>query len=164
MQQPETAQPLRSRRPMTPGFPYLNAAVVALLTAVICAACSGPTSLSGPDGTALTPERIGGIWTLVTLTLQGQAEAAPPAGAISTIEVAGGRAAVRADCNRCNGPAAVGAGTLTVGPPLACTRAFCASAPFDDTFLRMLAGKSAATLDGDTLTLGSDRGVLRFRR
>jgi heat shock protein HslJ len=154
---------LRNCRAMIRQHRYLPA-VAAALAAVMCGACAGPAGPSGPDGTALTLERIGGTWTLVTLTPQGQAEAAPPAGAISTIQVAGGRAAVRADCNRCNGPAAVGAGTLTVGPPLACTRAFCASAPFDDTFLRMLAGESAATLDGDTLTLGSDRGVLRFRR
>lgn len=163
MQQPKTVQPLRNRRAMIREHPYLTV-VVAVLTAVICGACSGPTSPSAPDPAALTPKRIGGTWTLVTLKPSGQAEVAPPAGAISTVEVAGGRAAIRADCNRCNGPAAVGASTLTVGPPLACTRAFCASAPFDDTFLRMLAGESDAVLDGDTLTLGSDRGVLRFRR
>lgn len=139
-------------------------AVVAALLTVAIYGCSGPASPSGPDGTALTPERIGGAWTLVALRPPAEAETAPPAGAISTIEITGGRAAIRADCNRCNGPAAVGTSTLTVGPPLACTRAFCASAPFDDTFLRMLAGESAASLDGDTLTLDSDRGVLRFRR
>ena len=144
--------------------PSPTVVVAALLTAAIGGACSGPISPSGPDGTALTPERIGGTWTLVTLMPPGQAEVAPPAGAISSVEVADGRAAIRADCNRCNGPAVVGASTLTVGPPLACTRAFCASAPFDDAFLRMLAGESAATLAGDTLPLGSDRGVLRFRR
>jgi len=144
-------------------LPYLTVAA-ALLTTVICGACSGPTSLSGPDGTAPTLERIGGTWTLVTLKPPGQAEVAPPAGAISSMEVADGRAAIRADCNRCNGPAAVGASTLTVGPILACTRAACASAPLDAAFLRILAGESAATLEGDTLTLGSDRGVLLFRR
>ena len=94
----------------------------------------------------------------------GQAEAAPPAGAILSLEIANGLAAIVADCNRCNGPVVVGASTLTVGPLLACTRAFCASAPFDDSFLKMLSGESAATLDGNTLTLRSDRGVLRFRR
>jgi heat shock protein HslJ len=144
--------------------PYQTVVAAALLTVAIGGACSGPTSPSGPDGAALVPERIGGTWTLVTLRPPGQAEVAPPAGAISSVEVVDGRAAIRADCNRCNGPAVVGASTLTIGPLLACTRAFCASAPFDDAFLRMLAGESAAALDGNTLTLGSDRGVLRFRR
>ena len=144
-------------------LPYITV-VVALLTAVFCGACSGPMSPSGLDGTALTPERVGGTWTLVALQSQGQAEVAPPAGAIFRMEIADGRVAITADCNRCNGPAVVGASTLTVGPLLACTRAFCAAAPFDDVYLRMLAGEGVATLDGDTLTFRSDRGILRFRR
>lgn len=164
MQQPETAQPLRNCRAMIRQLPYLTVVVAALLTAVICGACSGLTSPSGLDGTALSPERVGGTWTLVTLQPPGQAEVAPPAGAIFSMEIANGRAAITADCNRCNGPAVVGASTLTVGPLLACTRAFCASAPFDDAFLRILAGESAATLDGNTLTFRSDRGIFHFRR
>ena len=80
------------------------------------------------------------------------------------MEIVDDRAAIAADCNRCNGPAVVDVSTLTVGPLLACTRAICASAPFDAAFLRILAGESAAAIDGNTLTLGSDRGVLRFRR
>ena len=164
MQQLEAAQPLRNCGAMIRQRPYLTGVVAALLTAMICSACSGPTSPSGLDATALTPDRIGGTWTLVTLQPPGQAEVAPPPGAIFSMEIADGRAAITADCNRCNGPAVVGASTLTVGPLLACTRAFCASAPFDDTFLRILAGESSATLDGNTLTRGSDRGVLRFRR
>lgn len=114
----------------------------------------GPLSLQG----------IAGTWTLVTQQLQGQPEVPPPAGSTFSMEIADGRAAIRADCNRCNGPAAVGASTVTVGPLLACTRAYCASAPFDDAFVRTLAGESAAAIDGDTLTLRSDRGVFRFTR
>ncbi len=163
MQQPETAQPLRMDRAMVRQLPYI-VVVMASLTAAAFGACSGPTSPSGLDGTALTPERIGGTWTLVTQQPPGQAEVAPPAGAIFGMEITDDRAAIAVDCNRCNGQAVVGASTLTVGPLLACTRAFCASAPFDDAFLRILAGESAAAIDGNTLTLGSDRGVLRFRR
>ena len=144
--------------------PYVTVAVAALLIAVMSGACFDPTSPSGGDGSALTAGRIGGTWTLETQQPPGQAEVAPPARAIFTTEIADGRAAIAADCNRCNGPAVVGVGTLTIGPLLACTRAFCASAPFDDAFLRMLAGESAASIDGNTLTLRSDRGVLRFRR
>jgi heat shock protein HslJ len=105
-----------------------------------------------------------GAWTLATLQSPGQAAVAPPAGATLGLEIADGRAAITADCNRCSGQAAIGESSLTVGPLLACTRAFCPSAPFDDAFLKALAGESAATLDGNTLTLASDRGVLRFRR
>lgn len=149
---------------MSRQLPYPTVVVTALLAAVVCGACSSPTSPSGMNGTALTPERIGGTWTLVTQQLPGQAEVAPPAGSTFSLEIADDRAAIRADCNRCNGPAAVGADTVTVGPLLACTRAFCASAPFDDAFVRILAGEGPATIDGNTLTLRSDRGVLRFRR
>ena len=119
-------------------LPYRIGVVAALLTAVICAACSGPTSPAALDGTALA--RVGGTWTLLTVQPPGEAEVAPPAGANFRMEIADGRAAITADCNRCNGPAVVGASTLTVGPVLACTRAFCASAPFDAAFLRVLAG------------------------
>lgn len=138
--------------------------VVAIFASVLFGACSGPTSPSYLDGQARTAERIAGTWTLVAQQLPGQAEVAPPARAIFSLEIADGRAAITADCNRCNGAAAVGTSTVTVGPLLACTRAFCASAPFDDAFLRVLAGESAAAIDVTTLTLRSDRGVLRFRR
>ena len=76
-----------------------------------------------------------------------------------------GRAAVTADCNRCNGAAAIGDNTLTLGPALACTRAFCTtSAPFDTTFVQILGTESVASIDGSLLTLRSERGILRFRR
>jgi heat shock protein HslJ len=134
-----------------------------LVVAVASAACSGPTTPSQP-GDPLTPERIAGRWMLVSQQVQGEAEAMPPAGAPFSLEIVDGRAQVVADCNRCNGTAMVGTATITAGPLLACTRAFCPSAPFDDRFLRILAGESAAAIDGSALTLRSDRGVLRFRR
>ena len=76
-----------------------------------------------------------------------------------------GRAAVRADCNRCNGLASVSGDVVTFDPALACTRAYCAtSAPFDTAFVRLLADENRASIDGSTLTLRSERGTLRFRR
>jgi len=142
--------------------PYLRHLVVAaLLASVTVAACSGPT---GPTDTALSTERIAGTWTLTGQQPTGQGEIVPPAGVVFSLEIVDGRAAVRADCNRCNGAATVGDSTITVGPLMACTRAFCPSAPLDDTFLKLLSGDNTATIDGNTLTLRSDRGVLRFRR
>ena len=107
---------------------------------------------------------MAGTWTLTAQQPTGQSAVTPPDGVVFSIEIVDGRAAVRADCNRCNGLAAVGENTVTVGPLMACTRAFCPSAPLDDAFLKLLSGESAATIDGDTLILRSDRGVLRFRR
>jgi len=149
---------------MTPQPRCFAVLAMTLCVAVVCAACSSQSSPSGPGGMVITPDRINGSWTLLTLQPQGQPETGPPAGAMFVMEIAGGRAAVRADCNRCSGPAIVGGTTLTVGPAMACTRAFCASAPLDDVFLRILSGESTASIEGDVLALRADRGILRFRR
>jgi heat shock protein HslJ len=109
-------------------------------------------------------ERIVGVWTLVSRQLPGESAVAAPAATFTFQVTTEGRAAVRADCNQCGGAASVGAGTVTVGPALACTRAFCSTAPFDTRYVQMLSGDSAAEIDGDTLTLRSDRGTLRFQR
>jgi heat shock protein HslJ len=133
-------------------------ATLAVVTAAASVRCTSPTA------PLPLQENIGGTWTLTALQRVGQAEVTPPVGTTFAMEIADGRATVTADCNRCTGAAVVGTDTLTIGPILACTRAFCPSAPFDDTFVRMLGGESAATIDGSRLTLRSDRGVLRFRR
>jgi len=140
---------------MTCQASHAIAIAVTLGAAIFCGACSGPTS---PSNDAALEERIGGRWTLAAQKVEGQAETAPPAGTVFGIEIADARVAVVADCNRCNGPTFVGDNTITVGPALACTRAFCSSAPFDNTFVRLLAGESTATMDGQTLVLRSERG------
>lgn len=144
-----------------PGFLNVTSAavVVTLLAGLLSSACSNPTS-----PTTLTQEQLAGTWTLVGQQRPGEAEIPPPPGVFFRMELADGRAAITADCNRCSGPGTVGDSSVTIGPTLACTRAFCASAPADDIFLRLLAGESSATLDGDRLTLRSERGVLRFQR
>ncbi len=109
-------------------------------------------------------DRIGGAWLLVSRQLPGESAAPPPATTMFSLEISDGRAGIRADCNQCNGQATVGTNSVTVGPGVACTRAFCSSSPYDNTFVQILAGESAATIEGDALTLRSDRGVLRFRR
>ena len=135
-----------------------------LLVAAVGASCSSDSSPAGPGSTVLTPDRIGGAWTLLTAQTPGQPQTSPPAGALFTVEIAAERAAIRADCNRCSGLATVGSTTVTVGPNLACTRAYCSSSPFDDTFLQILSGESTPSVEGDTLVLRADRGVLRFKR
>ena len=137
---------------------FLSTAVLALVACSV--SCATPTS---PSGQTLA-DGIGGIWMVETQQLAGQAEMPPPAGAAFSFEIAAERTAITADCNRCSGPAAIGNRTITFGPPLACTRAFCASAPFDTSFVQLLSGESSATIAGNTLLLESDRGVLRLRR
>lgn len=150
-----------STQPMIRQFSGFTAGAVALFTAVVCGACSGPTS---PSSTAPIAERIGGTWLLMARQLPGESAIPPPETATFSFQIADGRAGIRADCNQCGGQAVVGANTLTVGPAVICTRVFCASAPFDTTFVQILSGESAATIESDILTLRSDRGVLRFRR
>jgi heat shock protein HslJ len=145
------------------GVPKARLVAGWLLAAVAGGACASPSTPSAP-AEALTPERIAGRWMLVGQQTQGEAEAMPPIGAPFSLEIVDGRAQVVADCNRCSGTVVVGTTTITTGPVLACTRAFCQSAPFDDRFLRILGGKSTATIDDGVLTLRSDRGVLRFQR
>jgi heat shock protein HslJ len=120
-----------------------------------CSDVTGPSNTSGPT--------LSGPWALVAQQPSGQPEATPPAGSRFGFELVDSRATVTADCNRCSGTVTLDGDTLTMGPALACTRAFCSSAPFDDTFLRLLADKSTASLDGDILTLRSERGMLRFQ-
>jgi heat shock protein HslJ len=131
-----------------------------LLTAALGAACSSPTT---PSSTASIADRIAGTWVLVSSQRPGESAVAPPASTFS-LNVVDGRAGIRADCNQCNGSAAVGPSTLTVGPTVACTRAFCPTAPYDTQFVQVLSGESDASIDGSVLTLRSSRGVLRFSR
>ena len=53
---------------------------------------------------------------------------------------------------------------MTVGPLLACTRAACPTMAFESAYLAILAGERTTRIDGNTLTLTSARGALRFRR
>ena len=133
----------------------------ALLAVVTTSACSGPTS---PSSTSSLADRIGGTWMLVSRQLPGESTAPPPGTATFSLQISDGRAGIRADCNQCNGQAAVGADTVTVGPGVACTRAFCSTAPYDTQFVQVLSGESDASIDHGVLTLRSSRGVLRFSR
>ena len=82
-----------------------------------------------------------------------------------TLELdANGRMSVRADCNRCSASYSQTGGTFAVDPLLACTRAACSSAPFDQEYVAALAGTTIARVSGDTLECVSPQGVLRFAR
>jgi heat shock protein HslJ len=138
----------------------LPAFLIAITIALASAGCSTPT---GPSAAPLS-QRINGVWTLVERQLPGETAVAPPAASTFTFQVVDGRAAVKADCNQCGGAATLGADSVTVGPALACTRAYCTlSAPYDTTFVQILSGDNDAAVDGNTLTLRSTRGTLRFR-
>ena len=87
-----------------------------------------------------------------------------PSGASYALTFADGRVSTKADCNTCGGSLTINDQTLTIGPLLACTRAACPTMAFENTYVGILAGDSAAQIDDNSLTLSSQRGVLRFRR
>ena len=76
----------------------------------------------------------------------------------------GERVSLRVDCNRCGGSMRLDGSTLTLGPLLACTLAACPTMEFASVYQSVLIGDSQASADANTLTLSSQRGVLRFRR
>ena len=76
---------------------------------------------------------------------------------------ADGRVSLRADCNRCSGGYTATTGALAVGP-MACTRAYCSSAPLDMTFTMLVGEATTWTAAKSSLELRGDSGVLRLRK
>ena len=150
-------------------MPYRSGKFLVLVVATLASGCtsnsSGPISPSAADGsTALTADALAGAWPLVSLRSTGQAEQAVPESASYQLTFDAGRASTRVDCNVCGGALAIRDNTVSIGPVMACTRAACTTAAFEQAYLTVLAGDSTARLDGGDLTLTSARGVLRFRR
>ena len=150
----------------------MNVWSVAVCLAASClAACSrtvaGPSADAGRTGVsapaALTI--IDTLWKLQSFQPSGSASVPVSNPERFTMELrADGRVSVRADCNRCSATYSVSGETLAVGPNAACTRAACASAPFDQQYVRALAGATMARVSGDTLECVSPSGILRFAR
>ena len=129
---------------------------LALAGASLAAACSG-----GPTVPSAAP--IAGTWNVVTVRAAGGSDQARPAGAQYHMTIENGRVSLRVDCNTCTGNATQSATTLSLGP-LACTRAFCATAAFETTITAILSSDHTAAISGNTLTPTSSRGVVRFER
>jgi heat shock protein HslJ len=138
-----------------------RASSLALILSV--AACvqnvSGPSNIQ--DASAL----VAGAWRLQSLARPDSTVITVSDPSRFTLEFleSGSRLALRADCNTGNGTYSESGRTLTVGP-LAMTRAFCSTAPFDDEYVRVLGGESLFTATAGSLELSSSRGILRFGR
>jgi heat shock protein HslJ len=140
-----------------------------LLALTVSSACSSASSaLTTPSSvggsTSLTSEQLSGEWTLTSIQPAGSAQQPAPASAIYSMTLDGEHVSSRVDCNRCGGQMRLTGTTLTLGPALACTRAACPTMDFETAYLSVLSGDSQASTDANTLTLSSQRGVLRFRR
>ena len=104
------------------------------------------------------------MWTVTAVEPSGQARQNRPAGATYTAAFAEGRISTRVDCNMCGGTFSIAENTLTVGDALACTRALCPTAQFENLYTTMLRGDSEVVITATTLTLSSSRGRLHFTR
>lgn len=135
-------------------------------------ACGGSAPLTEPTpppfealGSGASTPRPGllGSWQLVSLTETGQAPVSAPEPERFTVEfTTEGRASLRADCNRCSAAYEARGSGLTVGL-MACTRAYCASAPLDTKFAALVGQATTWRSEGGGLELRSESGVLRLQ-
>ena len=143
---------------------------VLFVVSALSAACAGnlPASPTSPSATAaalnLSASQVAGTWTLTSIQADKGAVQTVPAGAGYTLTFADARVSTKADCNVCGGSVTFSGETLTIGPALACTRAACPTMAFETVYESILGGSSAAKIDGNTLTLTSERGRATFVR
>jgi heat shock protein HslJ len=141
--------------PATISASRLAALCLAALTVVSC-----DDSLTAPSVANVV---MGSSWTVDTIARTGTGAVAPPAPERFTLLFGTeGRVSVQADCNRCTGGYTVADGSVTIGA-LACTRAFCPSAPIDTDYVTILIGESAVQRKHGGLVLRSARGEVRFK-
>src|SRR6185295_16051695 len=142
----------------------LSALTAALSMAACAESVAGPTTVSAPSAAAPAPI-VAGAWKLQSLTRSDSTVVEVKEPDRFTLEFLDGgtRVALRVDCNRAAGPYTTSGSTLTVGPALAITKAYCGeTAPFDDEYVRVLSGDSAVTISATSLELSSSRGTLKF--
>jgi heat shock protein HslJ len=122
-------------------------------------------SLAGCEGfTGPSKSSLEGRWQLVSLQLAGQPAVQAPGTATFTVEFAtDGRLSVVADCNRCGSTYEAGSGTLGVAT-MACTLAYCATAPVDTQFSGLVGAAHNWALKSGELELRSAEGTVRLRR
>ena len=143
--------------------------VVSLLAVAVSVACrdstagalpSAPSSIA-QSGAFAVPA---GIWRLQSFQRSDAAVPVPDPDRF-TIEVrADGQLSVQADCNRCAASYSQSGGTLKVNPAMACTRAFCSTAPFDGQYTAALSGATLVRASDTSLEFVSASGRLTFAR
>ena len=139
--------------------------IVALLSGCSTSSLpSAPTAAEPPSASANLSAQLEGTWAVVSIQPAGQRVQERPASATYAITFADGRLSTRTDCNVCSGGFSIAGDTLTAGPNLACTRAFCQTASFESAYTSLLSGDSVATATGSTLTLASPRGSIVLAR
>jgi len=142
----------------------------AVATAISFAACA--ETVAGPStvtrASAAAPAAIvAGMWKLQSLTRSDSTVVNIKDPDRFTLEFLedGTRVALRVDCNRAAGSYKTSGNTLTVGPALAMTKAYCAeTAQLGDDYVTVISGDSTVTSTATSLQLASSRGTLRFTK
>ena len=114
--------------------------------------------------TSPTPSSVDGVWRIISIQPSSQPVQTAPVGAQYQVGFENDRVFLRVDCNTCTGPLTLNGSTLAIGPTLACTRAACPTASYENAVVNLLTGdhQMAATLHN--LTLSSNRGTALLQR
>lgn len=129
-----------------------------LLFAALGASCSND-SLTAPT----SPSQLDGTWRLSQMTSGGVVHNEDLNAGRFNVTFSAEILNAKADCNVCTGLSTLSGDTLAV-PPLACTRASCASTPLDTQFSGMLVGVHTVRINERLLQLNSPSGELRFEK
>lgn len=123
-----------------------------------------PANGTGGQAAGQSSSELLGVWRLVGLQTSGGAaiEVKTPDSFTASFG-SDGRVDLVADCNRCNAGYAASRDGIQVGL-MACTRAYCATAPLDTDFAGLVSGAAAWSVEGSQLTLTSAEGTLHLKR
>ena len=125
---------------------------------------AAPNAGGSAASAAQVPTSLSGVWKLVSLQEVGQPAVSVGAPEAFTADFSNeGRLRLVADCNGCSATCAATDASLRVGP-MACTRAYCATAPLDTKFAGLVAASTSWSVSGQSLELSGASGTLRFRR
>jgi heat shock protein HslJ len=130
-----------------------------LALAMIFVAGCAADSPSSPSSAELD-----GVWRIISIQPATQSVQLAPVGVLYQVTFDDGRTSVRVDCNVCTGGFTSDRNTLTVGPQLACTRAACDTASYENAVLTLLSGDHQYTTTLHNLTLTSSRGTMLLQR
>lgn len=120
---------------------------------------------SGGAASAASDPGLLGAWKLFSMQPAGVPAIAIPGPAAFTAEFTGdGALHLRADCNRCNTRYEASSSVIKVTSTMACTRAYCSSAPLDTQYVDLTGAAIAYAVSGNALELRSSKGTLQFRR
>jgi heat shock protein HslJ len=137
----------------------------ATIALAACGGAGGPTQGPAEATPAPTVAHLRHSWTAVSLQHAGEPAVLAPESRLVADFGDDGDLYIQADCNVCSaGYEASADGSLEVVGPVPCTLAFCSSAPLDSQFLALLEAARSWSVEGETLELSSEAGVVVLTR